>query len=113
MVTSRDKRTGKIGAEHRRWRHNFVPANEFHREHHECREQHQRQDRLQPVDQLIAEEPDRALHAQHDQHGDPERDAEQHRQRLPAEQPDQRVPRDRRQPLQNGGQHDTAAKRHA
>ena len=107
-----DERTGKVGAVHARGCDDLVPANEFHREHHERHEQHHGQHRLQPVDQLIAEETDGALHPQHDQHRDPERDIEQHGQGFPAEQPDKRVPRDRRQPLQGGGQYDAAAERH-
>ena len=64
------------------------------------------------MDQLVAEEPDHTLGAQHDQRGDPERDAQQQRQRLCTEQRGQRIPGDRRQPLQNAGQYDTAAESH-
>ena len=112
MVTSKTNAPARSAPDTSRRRHNVVPANEFHREHHERREQHQRQDRLQPVDQLIADESDHALHTEHNHDGDPERDAEQHRQRLRAEQPGERDPGDRREPLQNGRQHDTSAEGH-
>jgi hypothetical protein len=98
---------------HTRGRDDLVSADEFHREHHERREQHDGQHGLQPVDHLITEKTDRALHTQYDQHCDPERDSEQYRQCFPAEEADQRIPCDRRQPLQRARHYDAAPERHS
>ena len=65
------------------------------------------------MDHLVAEDTDDALHAEHDQHPGPERDPEKHRQRLAPEQSDQRVPRDRRDPLQRRGNDDCPTESHA
>ena len=107
------ERTDKVGSGHRGTCDDLMSANEFHGKHEERREQHDGQDRLHPVDHFVAEEADGPLHPQHDQDRDPERNTQQHSQGFPTEQPDQRVPRDRRQPLQRSRQHDAAAERHS
>jgi hypothetical protein len=106
------ERADEIGTADTRRCHDLMSPNKFHRERHERHEQHDAQDRLQPVDQLVAEEADRTLHAEDDQHGHPERNTQEHGQGFSAEQSDQGIPRDRGQPLQCGGQHDRATERH-
>ena len=111
-MTSRTNAPDKVGAVHGRRRDDLVAGGEFDGEHDERDEQDHRQHRLDPVDHLVSEEPDRALHAEHDENSTPERNAEQHGKRLSAEQPDQRIPGDRRQPLQRTGKHHPGAERH-
>lgn len=63
-------------------------------------------DDLEPVNGLVAQDTESALGEHHDQDSEPERPPAQPRQRIPAEQPDQGVPGDRGQPLQDAGHRD-------
>lgn len=89
-----------------------MSANKFHGEYHERRKQHHGEYGLQPMNQLIADEADRPLDAQHDQYRNPEGDAEQHSERFAPEQTDQCVPRHRREPLQYRRNRYQATERH-
>ena len=95
MVTSRTNAPTRSAPLHGRRRDDLVAGGQLDGEHDEGDEQNHRQHCLDAVDHLVAEEPDRALHSEHDEDRAPERNAEQRGKRFPAEQADQRIPRDR------------------
>ena len=107
-----DERPDQISAVSVGGRHDLVAADEFDGEHNERDEQDDGKHGLQPVDDFVAEEADDALDSQHDQYGDPERNAEKDGERVGAEQAHQAVPCDRRQPLQRRRQDHAAAEGH-
>ena len=89
-----DERPDQVGSVRSGGRDDLVTRSELEREHDERDEQDHRQHGLDPVDHLVAEESDRTLHTEHDEHSAPEGNAEQHGERFAAEQADQRIPRD-------------------
>ena len=112
MVTSSTNAPTRSASGHGGRCDDLMSADEFDGEHHECDEQ--TMVRTACIRWIISypKNPTAPCTAKHDENSTPERDAEKHGKRFPTEQADQRVPCDRRKPLQCSGKHHPATERH-